>query len=335
VTAAQAVVPCGFKLAIDFQFFFAKNREMFLPARRSFGVWIALGLLGIAPLSAIAVSPAQKFPKSCVWRVTNAKAPFYLVGSIHALSKSDYPLPSPYDVALRNSKRFVFEFDPNRHVEFERKFEAAAKYPLGQDIRSKIDPELLAWLRKNILTVKAEPRRGKRARAAFDSELCYKPWWVAQHLAAPASYSKSSASHGLDNYFVDHAKMAGKEIGGLESVDEHVAVLGGLSDRDSEFMLRDALTQPTDGQKEFSTMYKAWRRGDTGALWAGDARLRSQAPGIAARLVEDRNVKWVPRIEAELKTGKPTAIVAGALHFAGPRGVIALLQKRGYEIEQL
>ena len=268
--------------------------------------------------------------------MTNAKASFYLVGSIHALSKSDYPLSSPYEIALRDSKRFVFEFDPNHAAEFERKFEAAAKYPRGQDIRSKIDPELLAWLRKNILTVKAEHRRGKRAGvAAFDSELCYKPWWIAQHLAAPASYSKSSASHGLDNYFVDHAKMVGKEIGGLESVDEHVAVLGGLSDRDSEFMLRDALTQPTDGQKEFSRMYKAWRRGDTSALWAGDARLRNQAPRIAARLVEDRNVKWVPRIEAELKTGKPTAIVAGALHFAGPRGVIALLQKRGYEIEQL
>jgi len=41
------------------------------------------------------------------------------------------------------------------------------------------------------------------------------------------------------------------------------------------------------------------------------------------------------KIETELKTGKPTAIVAGALHFSGPRSVIALLQQRGYVIEQL
>ena len=309
---------------------------MFLPARRVRGVWIGLVLLGLTPLSAIAVSPAQKFPKCCVWRVTNAEAPFYLVGSIHALSKKDYPLPSPYEVALKNSTRFVFEFDPTRGAEFERKFEAAAKYPPGQDIRSKIDPALLAWLRQNICTFQPEPHRGKRGQVAgFDSNLRYKPWWIAQHLAAPASYSKSSATHGLDNYFVDHAKIAGKEIGGLESVDEHVAVLGGLSDREGEFMLRDALTQPGDGAKEFSRMYKAWRKGDTNALWAGDSRLRSQAPSIAARFVDDRNVKWVPRIEAELKTGKPTAIVAGALHFSGPRSVIALLQKRGYQIDQL
>ena len=266
----------------------------------------------------------------------NAKAPFYLVGSIHALSKKDYPLPKPYDIALKDSSRFLFEFNPTQGVEFQKKFEAAAKYPPGQDIRSKISPELMAWLRKNMFTVIPDARDGNGERFVnFDSQLRYKPWWIAQHLTAPASYSKSSASHGLDNYFVDHAMKLGKEIGGLESVNEHVAVMGGLSDRDGEFMLQDALTQPDNGDKESGRMYKAWRKGDTNALWAGDTSLRSKAPRIAARFVDDRNVKWIPRIEAELKTGKPTAVVAGALHFSGPHSVITLLQKRGYVIEQL
>jgi uncharacterized protein YbaP (TraB family) len=309
---------------------------MFLPVRRVCGGFIALLLLSWTPQPGIAAASPKKFPKCCVWRVVNAKAPFYLVGSIHALSKKDYPLPAPYELALGDSRRILFEFNPTQHAEFERKFEAAAKYPPGQDIRRKIDPELLTWLRQNVLTVKADPRdrTGQRV-GGFDSQLRYKPWWIAQHLAVPATYSKSSAAHGLDNYFVDHARMNRKEIAGLESVDEHVAVFGGLSDREGEFMLRDALTQPKDDEKEFRKMHKAWRNGDTGALWAGDARLRTQAPSIAARLVEDRNVKWVSRIEAELETGKPTAIVAGALHFSGPRSVIVLLQQRGYLIEQL
>lgn len=268
--------------------------------------------------------------------MTNAKAPFYLVGSIHALSKNDYPLPGPYEIALKDSKRFLFEFDPNRHVEFEKKFEAAGKYPPGQDIRSKIQPDLLAWLRKNIFTVEPDARRGKREQVTnFDSEFGYKPWWIAQHLVGPVTYSRSSLSHGLDNYFVDHAIREKKEIAGLESVDEHVAVMGGLSDRDSEFILRDTLEEPGDAEKEFSKMHKAWLRGDTDALWAGDSHLRKRAPWIAARFVDNRNVKWIPRIEKELKRGKPTAIVAGALHFAGPNSVIRLLEKRGYTIEQL
>jgi hypothetical protein len=187
-----------------------------------------------------------------------------------------------------------------------------------------------------MFTVMPNARAGSSGQVgSLDNQLRYKPWWIAQHLAAPAAYSKTSTSHGLDNYFVDHAMRNRKEIGGLESVDEHVAVMGGLSDRDSEFILQDALAQPGSREKEFSRMYQAWRNGDTNALWTGDAHLRTKAPKIAARFVEDRNVKWVPRIEAELKIGKPTAIVAGALHFSGPRSVIALLQQHGYVIEQL
>ncbi len=287
-------------------------------------------------LFAISAHAGQKFPKCCVWRVTNVEAPFYLVGSIHALSKKDYPLPAPYEIALRNSKRFLFEFDPTRHVEFEKKFEAAGKYPPGQDLRSKIDPDLLAWLRQNITTVNADNHRTRRQRQRnFDSEFGYKPWWIAQHIVGPATYTKTSLSHGLDNYFVDRATREKKEIAGLETVDEHVAVMGGLSDRDSEFILRDTLDQPGNADKEFNRMYKAWRKGDTDALWKGDSRLRKQAPWIAARFVDNRNMKWIPRIEAELKTGEPTAIVAGALHFSGPNSVIKLLEKRGYKIEQL
>jgi uncharacterized protein len=310
---------------------------MFLPPRRPpFGFIALVVVLTLTPLVTDAGKHGKKFPKCCVWRVTNAKAPFYLVGSIHALGKKDYPLPKPYEIALKNSNRFVFEFDPTRYTEFGKKFEAAAKYSRGQDIRSRISPELLAWLRKNMFTILPDGRSGSRDRlGSFDSQLCYKPWWIAQHLTAPAAYSKTAASNGLDNYFVDHATRTGKEIGGLESVDEHVAVMGGLSDRDGEFMLQDALTQPDNGEREFTKMYKAWRKGDTDGLWAGDAHLRTKAPRIAARFVDDRNVKWVPRIEAELKTGKPTAIVAGALHFSGPRSVIALLQQHGYVIEQL
>jgi uncharacterized protein YbaP (TraB family) len=309
---------------------------MFLSPQRTTCFRIIALLIGSTLLFTIPARAAQRLPKCCVWRVTNAKAPFYLVGSIHALSKNDYPLAAPYEIALRDSKRFLFEFDPTRHVEFERKFEAAGKYPRGQDIRSKIQPDLLAWLRQNILTVKADNRRGKREQVdTFDGEFCYKPWWIAQHLVGPATYTKSSLSHGLDNYFVDRATRERKEIAGLESVDEHVAVMGKLSDRDSEFILRDALDQPANGEKEFSKMHKAWRKGDTTALWAGDTRLRTKAPWIAARFVDERNIKWVPRIEAELKSGKPTAIVAGALHFAGPNSVITLLEKCGYRIEQL
>jgi len=309
---------------------------MFLFFPRKTSRWVVSALFAFALVLPMRAGAAQALPRCCVWRVTNAKAPFYLVGSIHTLTKKDYPLPVAYEIALRDSRRLLFEFDPTRHAEFEKKFAAAAKYPRGQDIRSKIHPELLAWLRQNVVAVDVDPRRGKRSEVRrFDSGLDYKPWWIAQHLVDKNSNTKVSTVHGLDNYFVDRAKQMRREIGGLESVDEHVAVLGGLSDRDGEIILRDALTGPKNGAVEFNRMLKAWRTGDTDTLWAGDAPFRKEAPSIAARFVDERNLKWIPRIVAELQSGKPTAIVAGALHFAGPNSVIRLLEKRGYKIEQL
>jgi len=311
---------------------------MFLRIQRQTSARIGFLLFSSAALFANAARGAEALPKCCVWRVTNAKAPFYLVGSVHALSRKDYPLPRPYELALKDARRLLFEFDPSRGLEFEKKLAAAGKYPPGQNIRSKIDPKLLAWLRENVSAVNVEHNRPKKSPnrvADFDSGAGYKPWWIAQHLVDARNSSNMSTSHGLDNYLVSRARKMGKEIGGLESVDEHVAVLGGLSDRDSEILLRGALGRSEPGQAEIDRMRKAWRNGDTAALWAGDARSRKEAPWIAARLVDDRNVKWIPRIETELKSGKPTAIVAGALHFSGPNSVIALLQARGYKVEQL
>jgi len=311
---------------------------MFLRIQRQTSVRIAFLLFSSAALFANAARGAEALPKCCVWRVTNSKAPFYLVGSIHALSRKDYPLPRPYELALKDARRLLFEFDPNRGLEFEKKLAAAGKYPPGQNIRSKIDPKLLAWLRENVSAVNVKHNRPKKSPdrvADFDSGAGYKPWWIAQHLVDARNSSNMSTSHGLDNYLVSRARKMGKEIGGLESVDEHVAVLGGLSDRDSEILLCDALRPSNSDPGDVDRMRKAWRNGDTAALWAGDARSRKEAPWIAARLVDDRNVKWIPRIETELKSGKPTAIVAGALHFSGPNSVIALLQARGYKVEQL
>jgi uncharacterized protein len=309
---------------------------MFLSLPLKTGRWLISILLIFVLLSAAPVRAAQPLPKCCVWRVTNAKGPFYLVGSIHALTKKDYPLPLPYEIALKDARRLLFEFDPTQHAEFDKKLGAAARYPRRQDSRAKIHPELLTWLRQNVVAVDVDSRRGRKSQAkGFENGLDYKPWWIAQHLVDKNSNNRVSTVHGLDNYFVDQARRMGKEIGGLESVDEHVAVLGGLSDRDGEIILRGALAGPKNGPAEFDRMLKAWRTGDTDALWAGDAQSRKEAPWIAARFVDERNFKWVPRIVAELESGKPTAVVAGALHFAGPNSVIKLLEKRGYKIEQL
>src|ERR1700736_3484853 len=95
------------------------------------------------------IQPSQTNAGSCcVWRITNVDHPFYLVGTIHALSSSDYPLPKPYEQALRDSKQLIFEMDmnPGNEYEFAKKFDVAAAYPEGDDIRHHIHGEAYVFL---------------------------------------------------------------------------------------------------------------------------------------------------------------------------------------------
>lgn len=292
------------------------------PVKQTFRLFTLLGVTLLLAGSGASAAAAT----ACVWRVTNAKTPFYLVGTMHALAPSDYPLRQPYKEALQNSQRFVFELDLTRHDEFSRKFHAASKYPKGQDIRSHVHAQTYQYLVRAFRISNRDP----------NSFLPYRPWAIAG-LWGIRGYSDVRSTYGVDNFFARQALHAHKEIAGLETVDEHVEVLRGMSDIESELTLLDSILRYNKNLKrsDYSQLYSAWRRGDVATMWAHEQRIRNLNPGSEARLLDLRNVKWVPRIRTEINSGKPTSIVCGANHMLGPNGIISLLQRNGYKFEQL
>src|SRR4029077_5106086 len=55
----------------------------------------------VSGLAAAEVTPSSKH---CLWRVTNARAPFYLLGSVHALQRSDYDKALAVEEAIKRSQ---------------------------------------------------------------------------------------------------------------------------------------------------------------------------------------------------------------------------------------
>jgi uncharacterized protein len=274
----------------------------------------------------LAITPQSNAATACVWRVSNVKHPFYLVGSSHALAKRDYPLPAPYEEALNTSQRFLFEYNPNLDGTFSQQFSRAGKYPAGQDIRRHVHPQTYLYLVRAFRVSSLDP----------NSFLPYRPWAIAG-LWGIRGYTDLRSALGLDNHFYAKAHKAGKEIGGLETPTEHVNVLAKMTDIESELILLDSIVRYNKKLSggDSQTMHEAWKRGDTAGMWALNQRFRKENIGADLRLLDERNLRWYPKIIAEIKTGKPTAIVAGALHYPGPNGLISLLQKHGYKLEQL
>jgi uncharacterized protein len=259
--------------------------------------------------------------KHCLWRVTNAKAPFYILGSIHRLREQDYPLPKLVDQAIAQSQQFYFEYDFNRDDEFERKLVAAAKLPRGVQIKDRVHAKTWDYLRTT-------------ARGGGTDWVNLKGWAIAMFVLDYPVQERLSAS-GVDDYVWKKATARNCTRRGLESVDEHVAVFGGMSDIESEAYLLQAIVYAAQHDTEARAMISAWKAGDTARLSSIQTPVVREAPGLHPRFLQWRNERWIPVIENAIKSGKPTMIVAGAAHFSGANSVLAMLRARGYQIEQL
>ena len=299
---------------------------MFPPVQRnrlSFHALTAGFSLAICFSAAAAPAPIKSGGgKHCLWQVKNAKAPFYLLGSIHRLRDTDYPLPSVIDQAIAQSNVFYFETDPNRDGDMVQRLEAAAKLPHGVEIKDRVHQKTWDYLRTG-------------ARGGGLDWVHLKAWGIAMFLLDYPVHMRLSGAYGVDYYVEKKARARNCSLRGLESLDAHVAVFGGMSDIESEAYLLQAIVYADHRESEMRDMIAAWKTGNTERLAAIDDPTVREAPGLNARFLESRNTRWLPVIENAIKSGKPTMIVAGAMHFSGSQSVIAMLRARGYQIEQL
>jgi len=271
--------------------------------------------------SDLAAADVAASDKHCLWRITNARAPFYLLGSVHALQRTDYEKAPEVEQAVKQCQLILFEVDPKQEQTFAKKLGEAARLPRGQQIRGKISPKTYDYLRKITVNGMAEWQH-------------LYPWAIAMLLDYPALRGVSSI-YGVDNHIAEMARRYSKRTGGIETVDEHVRVFSDMHMIEGEVYLLQALVHAAEASPQFRLDVAAWKSGDTNRLYAMHVKRITEAPTVYWRLLDQRNAKWIPRLESAIKSGTPTLVVAGALHFSGPRSVIALLQKRGYKIEQL
>ena len=260
--------------------------------------------------------------KHCLWRVTNAKQPFYLLGSIHRLRDVDYPLPAVIERAIQESQQFYFEYDPKQDDAFERKLADAAKLPHGVTIKDKVHTQTWDYLRRG-------------AQGGGTDWVNLRPWAVAMFVLDYPVQVRLNGAYGIDNYVEKKARQQGRPMHGLESIDDHVNVFAGMNDAENEAYLLEAIVYANEHDTRAREMISAWKVGSTERLFALEMPNVTDAPGLNPRFLEQRNVRWIPVIESAIKSGKPTMIVAGAMHFSGPNSVIKMLRERGYQVEQL
>jgi uncharacterized protein YbaP (TraB family) len=307
------------------------------------------GFLIISLTSTISIgglsAPAQvrATEKPFLWRI-DGNPPSYLYGTVH--------VPDPRVLALPEVVRLAFEASAvfNAEIPLDAGTQASIMdkvlLPKGQDLRSIVGEQVFARLLRvmgKILGDKAPPGMVDVMAMTLRP---MKPWAVMSQVELLEFLPDLTAGREpLDAMLYSMAAKAGKELGGLETVEEQVAVFDAFSNEEQVKMLISTLDDLEEdrpaGSSAMQEIVDLYLTGDLNQLakevneqYPKDEDLNKK---LLARLVDDRNLRMAERIAVlcQKKPGRSYFFAVGAMHYAGDTGIINQLTKRGFKITRL
>ena len=277
---------------------------------------------------AAAVPSAQAPARNFLWTVSSPGAPAsYLLGSLHVLTPDYYPLNERIEKAFAASSVLIEEADLDDVMN-----PATVMALLGKAMLS--DGRTLDQVIPADLHAKVMARADKLGipRIAIQR---MKPWLVALSLTQPALQAAGfKPDQGIDKHFFDRAKKAGMTRRALETVAFQFERLDQLTPAQQESLLRSTLEDLETQLKDVKAIADAWARGDTTAIEKLLLSSMTESPDLYKRLLVERNASWVAPVEDCIKQQTACFVVVGAAHLVGPDSLVAMLQKKGYKVEQ-
>jgi hypothetical protein len=263
------------------------------------------------------------YENGLLWAVTSPEGGrSYVLGTIHSGDPSVLELKEPVEQAFMGSKRFVMEFVPDAAA--MTRLQASMVYPAGEQLGDAL-PEALYHQVVQAMTARGVPEA---------STARMRPWVLLMILNMPVN----TTGQVLDNQLYLMALAQGKQLSGLETVEEQLDVLSNWPQDKIITWLADTVEHLDEVESLQKALLQAWLDRDLKRLQEiseskgfGDA---DDSAAFMERLVDERNRRMVERMLPSLQEGD-AFVAIGALHLPGEQGVLNLLHQRGYRLEVL
>jgi len=291
----------------------------------SLALWLSLAIAFPATAQQQPARVASHLP---LWKLEGKTNSVYLLGSIHLLNKTNYPLAAPIETAFKEGRVVAFETDIGAMSEPDTQMKMIEKMqlPEGQTLKDQLSAETYAALMKCV----------EKTGLPEAMVTQFKPVMAATMLLAMDAVQMGlDPEQGVDQHYFRRARESGKKIVPLETVDYQIDLLTGLSKEEGELVVKSMLKDMANRRDMLGEIVRAWQTGDTAGIDKFLNEATSEAPAIMKRMVTDRNRNWVPKIEGLLRGGKDAIVIVGAAHLVGKEGVVELLRQRGLKVTQL
>jgi uncharacterized protein YbaP (TraB family) len=274
------------------------------------------------------VAALPVYADSPVWKIVKGDHHLFIGGTVHVLSKADYPLPEAFEDAYREAAVIVFEADPRelQTPEFQKVLLSRATYPPGRDLTMDLDDNTERELMQ-YLTSRGMPT---------DNIMRFKAGMVSITLTMIELQRLGLAGTGVDEFFSLRALQDQKTVAGLETADQQLEFIATMGEGQEDAMIAYTLRQVEELPALMQAMKEAWRTGNNDKMEAVAMKpLEQDFPAVHEQFVTDRNAAWLPRIETMLQGAPVELVLVGALHLVGDEGLLELLKARGYTVQNL
>jgi uncharacterized protein YbaP (TraB family) len=287
---------------------------------------LLLTIISLAPLCSQAGDG-----KSFLWEVKTDSGSSYLLGSVHVLKKEHYPLNPAIEKAFDQTDILAVEVNiaGPKIMEVGMKMLQKAMYPGEETLEDNISKKTFGLLKEKLKALDMD----------YGSLKKMKPWMVAMTILQSELLKLGfNPKFGVDMYFLDKATKKKQEIVELEGAEFQLNLFDGFSKEESEKFLLSTILEADQIEKELDKMIEAWMKGDAEAmeeLLTGSIDKYPELKEFYKKINDDRNVGMVKKITSYLASGKRYFVVVGAAHMVGEKGIVSMLQKKGYTVNQL
>ncbi len=295
------------------------------------GLLLGLFAVSVVCLMTVQIRSGNAFArqeKSFLWKVRSGPVTVYLLGSLHFLKKENYPLTLKIEEAFEEADTLVVEANINDKSKMDLEGLAErALYPPNDNLKTHLSTETYERTKEKAAKLGIPPEVMDRQR----------PWLLGLTIASMELVKLGfDPRYGVDRYFLGKSKQ--KRILELESFDSQVQLFSDLSDAEQELYLLYTMRDLKATHQEFDHLVKLWKSGDTAGMESFLMRYPKEDKRLEPayeRFFYERNRNMVSHIEFYLKTNGTYFVVVGAGHLIGEKGIVELLKKRGYRVEQL
>jgi len=264
-----------------------------------------------------------------LWEVSSLSNRIYLYGTVHAGKKEWFPLPAPVEQAFEDSQILVVEAD----ILDVDKMSASGKalsYAPPDELKNHVPEGDWERFRKIL----------PRYKVPEQSVVQMKPF-MAVSLLVFSEWARLGYLPDLsvDAYLIRKARAAFKPVVEIEGIDIQTRLIESLTDAENRAIFAGTLTALESGLtgEQISGMVGAWQRGDAARMLTVAQKYNEGVEGAAAfeqKFVWSRHDAMLAKILRYLDSRERHFVAVGALHLAGPNGLVELLKKRGYIVRQ-